>query len=196
MTTAHLAQPISLPADLSLLRHRLLGLGAAACETDELLAILIGGRGALSAARAALDQLGLSGLTDDADAGALDRLPGWRPDRTATVRAAFELARRCAAAWPGDPWQIRTPADIAEHLIPVMAPLAREELRVILLNTKNVVTHEATVYVGNLAGSSVRVGEVFRDAVRRDAAAIVVVHNHPSGDPSQVCGERGVIRTA
>ena len=65
-----------------------------------------------------------------------------------------------------------------------MGPLPREELRVLLLNTKNVVTGEATVYVGNLAGSSVRVGEVYRDAVRRDAASIVVAHNHPSGDPS------------
>jgi DNA repair protein RadC len=65
-----------------------------------------------------------------------------------------------------------------------MASLPREELRVLLLNTKNVVTGLVTVYAGNLAGSSVRVGEVFRDAVRRQAAAIVVVHNHPSGDPA------------
>jgi DNA repair protein RadC len=55
---------------------------------------------------------------------------------------------------------------------------------VLLLDTKNVVTAERTVYRGNLAGSSVRVGEVFRDAVRACAAAIVVAHNHPSGDPS------------
>src|SRR5919109_736662 len=59
-----------------------------------------------------------------------------------------------------------------------------EALRVLLLNTKNVVTGLVTVYVGNLAGSSVRVGEVFRDAVRRQSAAVVVVHNHPSGAPS------------
>jgi DNA repair protein RadC len=54
----------------------------------------------------------------------------------------------------------------------------------VLLNTKNAVTGMVTVYAGNLAGSPVRVGEVFRDAVRRQAAALVVVHNHPSGDPS------------
>ena len=64
-----------------------------------------------------------------------------------------------------------------------MGSLEREELRVLLLDTKNVVTAERTVYRGNLAGSSVRVGEVFRDAVRACAAAIIVAHNHPSGDP-------------
>jgi DNA repair protein RadC len=65
-----------------------------------------------------------------------------------------------------------------------MRHLEREELRVLLLNTKNVVTAASIVYAGNLAGSSVRVAEVFRLAVRRQAAAIVVVHNHPSGDPT------------
>jgi len=65
-----------------------------------------------------------------------------------------------------------------------MGHLEREELRSILLNTKNTVTGMVTVYAGNLAGSSVRVGEVFREAVRRQSAAMVVVHNHPSGDPS------------
>ena len=65
-----------------------------------------------------------------------------------------------------------------------MRHLQHEELRVLLLNTKNVVLAVQPLYRGNLAGSSVRVGEVFRDAVRRQAAAIVVVHNHPSGDPA------------
>jgi len=55
---------------------------------------------------------------------------------------------------------------------------------VAVLNTKNVVTALTTVYVGNLAGSAIRVGEVFRDAVRRNGAAVLVVHNHPSGDPT------------
>jgi DNA repair protein RadC len=65
-----------------------------------------------------------------------------------------------------------------------MGSLDREELRVLLLDTKNVVIGERTVYRGNLAGSSVRVGEVYRDAVRACAAAIIVAHNHPSGDTS------------
>ena len=179
MTSAQLPEPIR----LSLVRDHLAPPDPVVVETDALLAAVIRGRGALAAARAALDRFGLAGLRD-ADADDLEALPGWRPDRAAAVAAALELARRCAAAWPANPWQVRTPADIAEHLLPVLGSLPREELRVLLLNTKNVVMSEATVYVGNLAGSSVRVGEVYRDAVRRDAASIVVAHNHPSGDPS------------
>jgi DNA repair protein RadC len=98
--------------------------------------------------------------------------------------AAVALGRRLAAT-PADPgWRIRSPADVGERLLPAMCHLEREELVVLLLNTKNVVTARRTVYAGNLAGSSVRVGEVFRDAVRRQSAAVVVVHNHPSGDPT------------
>jgi DNA repair protein RadC len=101
-----------------------------------------------------------------------------------SLAAQFELGRRAAAARAQPGWRIRTPADVAERLVPAMRHLEREELRVLLLNTKNVVTAASIVYAGNLAGSSVRVGEVFRLAVRRQAAAIVVVHNHPSGDPT------------
>jgi DNA repair protein RadC len=99
------------------------------------------------------------------------------------VEAALELARRMASR-PAEPgWRVRSPADVGERMRPAMQHLEHEELRVLLLNTKNVVLAVLPLYRGNLAGSSVRVGEVFRDAVRRQAAAIVVVHNHPSGDP-------------
>ena len=98
--------------------------------------------------------------------------------------AAVVLGRRLATRSADPGWRIRSPADVGERLLPVMCHLEREELVVLLLNTKNVVTARRTVYAGNLAGSSVRVGEVFRDAVRRQAAAVVVVHNHPSGDPT------------
>ena len=81
-------------------------------------------------------------------------------------------------------WIVRAPGDVAQRLLPEMGRLEREELRVAVLNTKNVVTALTTLYVGNLAGSAIRVGEVFRDAVRRNAAAVLVVHNHPSGDPT------------
>ncbi len=114
----------------------------------------------------------------------LARLPGIGPRRAATLAAGLELGRRAVTAWPELPWVIRSPADIAERLVAEMGLLEREELRVLLLTTKNAVIAMRTMYVGNLAGSSVRVGELFRDAVRRCAAGIVVVHNHPSGDPS------------
>lgn len=142
--------------------------------------MLLGGRGALTAARAALEPGGLAGLEG---AGMPELLPIGRR-RAACLLAAVELGRRMASAWPAAGWHIRAPADLAERLVPVMGHLEREELRSVLLNTKNTVTGMVTVYAGNLAGSSVRIGEVFREAVRRQSAALVVVHNHPSGDPS------------
>jgi DNA repair protein RadC len=98
--------------------------------------------------------------------------------------AAFEIGRRAAVRWPARGWQVRTPADVAERLLPEMGHLDREEMLVCLLNTRNVVLGRSTVYVGNLAGSPVRIGEVYREAIRRQAAAVIVAHNHPSGDPS------------
>lgn len=155
-------------------------LGPGALRDDELLAILLGGRDAAITARSVLEPHGLAGL---AAAGLAELRPiGGR--RAACLLAAVELGRRVASSWPPDGWRIRAPADLAERLIPAMGHLEREELRSVLLNTKNTVTGMVTVYAGNLAGSSVRVGEVFREAVRRQSAAMVVVHNHPSGDPS------------
>ena len=65
-----------------------------------------------------------------------------------------------------------------------MGFLEREELRVVLLNTRNGVLRQVTVYQGNVSSSLVRVGELFRDAVRLSAAGLILVHNHPSGDPT------------
>jgi DNA repair protein RadC len=155
-------------------------LGPTALGDEELLSIVLGAREPARAALALVDPEGLVGL---ARAELVDLLP-IGPRRAATLVAALELGRRVATAWPAEGWRIRSPADLAERLLPAMGHLAREELRAVLLNTKNAVTGMVTVYAGNLAGSPVRVGEVFRDAVRRQAAGLVVVHNHPSGDPA------------
>jgi DNA repair protein RadC len=157
--------------------------GPRALGDDELLAMVLGGSGCLGAARELLDQHGLDRLPGLLQ-GELSAAPGVGGRRAGAVVAAFELARRATSRWPAGGWQVRTPADVAERLMPEMGHLDREELLVCLLNTRNVVLARATVYVGNLAGSPVRIGEVYREAVRRQAAAVIVVHNHPSGDPS------------
>jgi DNA repair protein RadC len=170
------APPPPFPAAPSLLAR----IGPTALRDDELLAILLGGRDAAVAARSILEQRGMAGL---ASAG-ISELESIGRRRATRLLAAVELGRRVASTWPARGWRIRAPADLAERLVPAMGHLESEELRSVLLNTKNAVTGMVTVYAGNLAGSSVRVGEVFREAVRRQSAAMVVVHNHPSGDPS------------
>ena len=104
---------------------------------------------------------------------------------TATrFKAAFELGRHLSVATPKDRIVVRSPADAANRLISEMGMLEQEELRVILLDTRNHMITTQTVYKGSLNTSIIRTAEVFREAIRRNAASIIVVHNHPSGDPT------------
>jgi DNA repair protein RadC len=169
-------------------RERLAARGAAGLSAAELIALVWGsgsaGRSAVDLADEALARHdGLTGLAKATDIE-LESVPGVGEAKAAQLTAAFELGRRLLADWPAARWSVRSPRDVAERLVLQMGRLEREELRVVLLNTKNVVLRVATVYQGNVSTSLVRIGELFRDAVRLNAAGIIVVHNHPSGDPT------------
>jgi DNA repair protein RadC len=169
-------------------RERLQMRGAAGLTAAELIALVWGsgsrGINAVDLAETALSRLdGLSGLAR-ASTHELQEVPGVGPARAAQLEGAFELGRRLLADWPVGRWQIRSPRDVADRLVLQMGRLEREELRAVLLNTKNAVLRVATVYQGNVSSSLVRVGELFRDAVRWNATSIILVHNHPSGDPT------------
>jgi DNA repair protein RadC len=169
-------------------RERLGQVGPAALSTAELVGLIWGtgmpGMSAESLAEEALVRMdGLPGLLA-ASAADLAALPGVGPARAARLAAAFELGRRATTAWPERRWMIRAPRDLADRLLPEMGRLEREELRVVLMDARNAVRSVSTVYVGNVSAALVRVGELFRDGVRRQAAGLILVHNHPSGDPS------------
>jgi DNA repair protein RadC len=169
-------------------RERLAMRGAAGLSAAELIGLLWGsgsrGRSAVDLAEDALARH--EGLTGLARAGELEleALPGVGAAKAAQLTAAFELGRRLMADWPTGRWTIRSPRDVADRLMLQMGRLEREELRVVLLNTKNVILRVTTVYQGNVSSSLVRVGELFRDAVRLNASGVILVHNHPSGDPT------------
>ena len=91
---------------------------------------------------------------------------------------------RMALGAEGVTWTIRSPRDVVDRLILQLGSLEREELHVLLLSTRNIVTAQEHVYVGNVSASVVRVAELFTEAVRRCAPRILLVHNHPSGDPT------------
>lgn len=169
-------------------RERLASRGPAALSTAELIGLVwgSGARGA-NVLELATEALARHGSLSDLAAALPDELarqPGVGPARAAQLVAAFELGRRLLADWPTGRWQARTPKDVADRLVLQMGRLEREELRVVLLNTKNVATELLTVYQGNVSASVVRIGELFRDAVRRNANGLILVHNHPSGDPT------------
>lgn len=169
-------------------RERLAARGAAGLTSAELVALIWGsggpGRSAVDLATDALTRFeGLTGLAR-ATGLELEAVPGVGDAKSAQLQAAFELGRRLLADWPAARWTIRGPHDVADRLILQMGRLEREELRVVMLDTKNHVLRVATVYQGNVSSSLVRVGELFRDAVRLNAAGVILVHNHPSGDPT------------
>ena len=169
-------------------RERLAVRGVGGLSSAELIGLVWGsgtrGRSAVDLAADALaSHDGLAGLAH-ASEHELATVPGIGVAKAAQLVAAFELGRRLLADWPTARWTIRGPADVAERLILQMGRLEREELRVVMLDTKNHVLRVATVYQGNISSSLVRVGELFRDAVRLNAAGVIIVHNHPSGDPT------------
>jgi len=104
--------------------------------------------------------------------------------KAAEIMATFQLALRLHALQPEERPYVRSPADVNNLLGAEMALLDQEHLRVVLLNTRNQVLAVTEVYKGNVSSSLVRTAEVFREAIRQNAPSIIVVHNHPSGDPS------------
>ncbi len=169
-------------------RERLAKLGPQALATAELLAILlrvgVTGENAVQVGHRLLQSLGgLAGL-QRASYEEVCSQHGVGPAKAAQIKAAIELGRRLVVQAPEERPAIHSPADAANLVQYEMSALEQEELRVILLDTRNRVMDIASVYRGSLNSSQVRVGELFKTAVRRNCAALIVVHNHPSGDPA------------
>jgi len=162
--------------------------GASALSTTELMAIIlrigVGGQSVLSVSQRLLTRFGgLAGLAR-ASTTELTAEHGIGEAKAAQLKAAFELGRRLLVTSPADRPQVRSPADAAQLLMAEMALLEQEHLRLVLLDTKNAVLSIPTVYVGSLNTSMIRIGELFRYALKENCAALIVVHNHPSGDPA------------
>ena len=108
---------------------------------------------------------------------------GFGEAKAAQVKAALEIGRRLLLAQPEQRPQITSPADVANLMLLEMSHLEQEHLKVVALNTKNYVLKHFTVYIGSINSSAVRVGEIFKEALKQNAAAIIIAHNHPSGAP-------------
>lgn len=169
-------------------RERLRQVGPGAVSTTELLAIILrtgsGGENVLRLAERLLAEFGsLPGLSR-ASITELMNVKGIGEAKAAEVKAALELGRRLMASSPEERPVVSSPADAANLLMSEMMFLEQEHLRLILLDTRNGVLQTPTIYVGSLNTSVVRIGELFRAALKANAAAMIVAHNHPSGDPA------------
>jgi DNA repair protein RadC len=180
-------------------RERLLSVGARHLACRELLALVVGsGSGAgtvfeiadrlLRFAEGSLRRLG------SADPRSLESLAGVGPATAARVLAALELGRRAEAVSeiPGDP--IRGPGDVFQLMGPRLRHLLQEEFHVLLLNTRHRVVREVAVTRGILDASLIHPREVFRTVIVEGAAGIILVHNHPSGDPTPSPEDRAITR--
>lgn len=179
-------------------RERLRDYGAQALSTAELLAIVLrsgsSGENVVALATRLLVRFeGLPGLAR-ASFAELQQERGIGEAKAAEVRAALELGIRLAAARPDERPIITTSADVANLLMTEMALLEQESLRTLLLSTRNAVMATHEVVRGSVNAAQVRVAEVLREAVRQNAAAIIVVHNHPSGDPAPSADDVAVTR--
>ena len=176
-----------MPADMRP-RERMIGLGAGALSNSDLIAILlrtgVTGENVLSLSNKLLSRLGgLSGLSD-ATIGDMCELHGISEAKACQVMAAVELGKRAASMNPQHRPTIGSPEDVNNLVGLEMSHLTQEKLRVLLLNTKNRVMTMRDVYQGTVNSASVRVAEILRPAVRENCPYIIVVHNHPSGDPT------------
>ena len=169
-------------------RERLLAAGARMLSNAELIAILLrtgaSGEGVLQlSARLLAEFAGLRGLAH-VTVAELCTLRGISETKACELLAALELGRRSASLGPTDRPMMRAPEDVDLLLRAELAPLAQEKLYVLLLNTKQELLRVHEVYRGTVNSASVRIAEVLRPAIKDNCPNIVVVHNHPSGDPN------------
>jgi DNA repair protein RadC len=169
-------------------RERLAELGPQALSNAELLAILlrvgIQGENSVQMGQRLLQDLGgLHGL-HRASVLEISQQHGLGLAKAAQIKAAIELGIRLRLEAPEERPAIHSPADAAALVQYEMAALPQEHLRVVNLDTRNRVINIEKLYVGSLNASTVRVGELFKPAISRNAASIIVIHNHPSGDPA------------
>jgi len=169
-------------------REKLLRLGAAALGDNELVAVVLGSGSRRASALAVANELltrrgGVHGLLRSG-VDELAQFDGIGRVRAAQLLAALELGRRTLAHAPGARIQLRTPREAAAYLMPAYASKPVEQFGIVLLDTRHRVLRTTLLSVGTLNTTVVQPRDVFREAALGSAAAIVLFHTHPSGDPS------------
>jgi DNA repair protein RadC len=179
-------------------RERLALQGPSSLSNGELIAILlrvgVKGESAIQVGNRLLKKFnGLRGLYK-APFNDLQREHGLGLAKTAQLKAAIELGRRLTIESPEDRPAINSPKDAADLVLYEMSILEQEEFRVMLLDRRNKVMETNTLYRGSVSSSQIRIGEVFKEAVRKNSSSIIIIHNHPTGDPTPSTDDISVTR--
>lgn len=169
-------------------RERLLNFGAGHLSNQELFAIIIGSgtreESAIDLANRILMHFEGIRLLNDATIEELISIKGIGPAKGVSILAAIEIGRRMNQYKPPERYVVSSPKDGADYVMEEMRHLKQEHFVVLFLNTKNQIIHQQTIFIGSLNASIVHPREIFREAVKRSAASIICIHNHPSGDPT------------
>src|SRR5437867_4657246 len=169
-------------------RERLYWNGPQALADAELLALSLGsgarGRSAIAVAHEMLAAYGSLSDVMSREAVELARMPGVGPAKAARLAATFELSRRLRARVPGVRTVLSGPAEVYAAYAPLMADLRHAVFRVALLDAQNGLLRDRVVSEGTLSASLVHPREVFKPAILESAASVILLHNHPSGDPT------------
>jgi DNA repair protein RadC len=169
-------------------RERLLQQGPQPLTEAELLGILIGKgtrkKTAIDLARELLDQYESLQKLFSRSPSELMKIKGIGSAKAATLSAAFELVRRIQSQKNIATASFRRSSDVANHYLPLMRDLRKEVFKVLLLNRANRLIKEVTISEGTLEASLVHPRDVFREALLEPAAGVILIHNHPSGNPS------------
>ena len=168
-------------------REKLARAGVSALGDNELVALVLGsgvkGHGALTVAQELLDLAGgVHGLVH-VGMDELRRVNGVGASRAARLLAAIELGRRAVISGGGERPKLSSPAAVGRYLLPLYGGYHVERFGVVLLDARNRLIRTAILSVGSVDASIAHPREIFREAALASAAAVVVFHNHPSGDP-------------
>lgn len=169
-------------------RERFIQNGAQSLSNHELLAILLRTgtkeESVLQLSNRLLTQFEGLRLLKDATLDEITSIKGIGMAKAIQVLAAVEIGRRISNLTYQDRYVIRSPEDGAKYMMNDMRFLSQEHFVCLYLNTKNQVLHKQTIFIGSLNASIVHPREVYKEAIRRSAASIICLHNHPSGDPA------------
>lgn len=180
-------------------RERLRTVGARNLSLRELLALIIGSGSAGSPTFVVADRLmrqaeGSLQRLACMDVALLERVPGVGRATASRVLAALELGRRVASDQGESGDRIRGPSDVFARMGPRLRDVRQEEFHALLLDSRHRIVREVLVTRGTLDSALIHPREVFRAAVVEGAAGVILVHNHPSGDPSPSAEDRAVTR--
>lgn len=169
-------------------QERLIRYGAEVLSNSELLAVILRtgtkNQNIMMLASSLIKETGGLDQLFNQSIEELTKIKGIGVTKAVQILALSELSKRFKTYKSGNEYKISTPLDVSNLVMEDMKYLKQEKLKILILNTKNIVTYIRDVFIGTLNSSIVHPREIFCEAIKKNGASIIICHNHPSGDPT------------